>query len=294
MSSYGRFSIKSMLLLTMLIAVFLVYCVSPAVDEAKSTAEFVSPEVRGKINSYRPRLLGKVTPDFLQRLIGIEYFQTVDSAYAYIYIDPSERQRHHPGQSPETIIRCISQFPNIRTLHLSFSGSDSRDHGVRCRFDRLPAIDLSFSGSDSRDAIDFSPLSRCKCIQQLDLQCATPGIMEGICEHVNLKCLALHNVHFTNQMVSAVAKNSQIESIQFNFCDITAEQIRSLSGMQNLRRVHFFMCMPIEKDYWAFDFQAERLSGGMAFIDDNDIQMKARAYEWLKRELKTVTITGLN
>jgi len=270
MSSYGRFSIKSMLLLTMLIAVFFVYCVTPAVDEVKSASEFVSPEVRGKIHGYRPRLLGKVTPDFLQRLIGIEYFQTVDSAYADIYMDPSERQRYHPGQSLELTIRCISQFPNIRTLH------------------------LSFRGSDLRDPIDFSPLSRCKCIQQLDLHCAMPGIIEGICEHVNLKCLALHNVHLTNQMVSAIAKNSQIESIQFNLCDITAEQIMLLREMQNLRRVHFFLCMPIESDYWAFDFQAERVTGGFDFIDENDIQMKARAYEWLKRELKTVTITGLN
>lgn len=270
MSSCGRFSIKSMLLLTMLIAVFYVYCVSPAIDEAKSAAEFVSPEVRGKINGYRPRLLGKVAPDFLQRLIGIEYFQSVDSAYAYIYIDPSARQRHHPGQSLELTIRCIAQFPNIRSLH------------------------LSFSGSESRGAIDFSPLSRCKCMNQLDLQCAKPEIIEGICEHVNLRCLALHNVHLTNQMVSAIARNSQIESIQFNLCDITAEQIMLLRDMQNLRRIHFFMCMPIESDYWTFDFQAERVSGGIAFIDDNDIQMKARAYEWLKRELNTVTISGLN
>lgn len=294
MSSYRRFPIKLMLLLAMLIAVFYAFCVSPAVDEVKSAAEFVGPKVGGKINGYRPRLVAKVTPDFLQRLIGIEYFQSVDSAYAHIYMDPSERQRHHPGQSLEMAIQCISHFPNIRTLHLSFSETDSRARQVRRRFDRRPALRLSFSGPVSRDTIDFSPLSRCKSLQQLDLHCTSPEIMEGICEHVNLRCLALDNVRLTNQMVSAITKNSQIESLQLNFCDITAEQIMSLSGMQNLRRVHFFMCMPIERDYWTFDFQAEHVSGGFALIDDNDIQMKARANEWLKKELKTVTISGLN
>lgn len=269
MSRYSRFSIKSLLFLTMLLALFYVYSVSPAVDEAKFAAEFVSPKVGGKINGYHPKLIGKVTPDLLQRLIGIEYFQSVDSASAHIYMDPSERRRYHPGQSLELAIECISHFPNIRTLH------------------------LSFSGAGSRGAADFSPLSRCKSIQQLGLHCTSPEIMEGICEHVNLKCLALDNVRLTNQMVSAITKNSQIESIQFNLCDIAAEQIMSLNGMQNLRRVHFFMCVPIERDYWTFDFHAERVNGGVSLVDDNDIQMNARANEWLKRELKTVAISGL-
>ena len=269
--SLARFSIKSLLLLTTLIAIFFVaICVNYSIQESKSVSDFVGPKVKGKVKEYRPRAIAKITPNFLKRLIGEQYFQTAHSASVYIYLDPAERHQYHRAQSPELVIRCISNFLNLRYLS------------------------LSFSGSNPYEPIDLSPLVRCRGIRQLELSGPNAQIVKDICKHVKLKCLALNGCELEDEMIEAITTSSHIESIQFNFCAITAKQLQSLKGMENLRRIHFFDCRPIEKKDGSFDFQIEQMTGGKPFtIVEHHSPLKAKAREWLQKELPGVTISGL-
>ncbi len=253
-----------------LLATFLAICIISSIQESKSVTDFVGPKVKGKVHEYRPRTIANITPDFLQRLIGKEYFQTAHSASVHIYLDPADRQQYHPKQSPELAIRCISNFANIHYL------------------------DLRFGGSNTPEPIDFSPLSRCRRIHQLELHRPNAEIVNDICKYVKLNCLALCGCELDNEMIEAITTNSHIDQIQFNFCAINAEQLQSLKGMKNLRWIHFFQCQPKENADGSFDFLIEPMKSSFTRIDEHDSQLKARANDWLKEELAGIIISGLN
>ena len=254
------------------LAILVAICMKTSIQESKSVSDFVGPNVKGSVNEYRPRTIAKITPDFLQRLIGEQYFQTAHAACVHIYLDPADRQKYHREQSPELAIRCISNFSMLHYL------------------------DLRFPGSDMYEPIDFSPLRRCRRIHQLELHRPNSEIVKDICKHVKLKCLALCACELENEMIEAITANRHIESIQFNFCAINAQQLQLLKGMENLRRIHFFECQPIEKTDGSFDFKIELWKGGGGFVtvDEHQSQLKAKANAWLKMELPGVIISGLN
>ncbi len=209
--SLACFSIKSILLLTTLIAVFFIaVCVNTFIQESKSISDFVGPKVKGNVKEYRPRAIAKITPDFLQRLIGEGHFQTAHSASVYLYLDPAERHQYHRKQSPELAIRCISNFPNLNYL------------------------DIRFSKSNTYEPIDLSPLGRCRRIHQLELSGPNAEIVKDICKHVKMKCLAINACELELGMIEAITTNSHIESIQFNFSAITAKQLQFLRSCSKI------------------------------------------------------------
>ncbi len=260
---------KLVSLIALLAIFFFAICMNNSIQESKSVSDFVGPRVKGRIKEYRPRTIAKITPGFLQRLIGEEYFQTAHSASVYIYLDPAERRQYHREQSPELAIRCISNFSNLHYLS------------------------LGFSGSKTYEPIDLSPLGRCRRIHQLELTRPNAAIVKDICKHVRLKCLTLNGCVLEHEMIEAITTNRHVESSQFNFCAITAKQLQSLKGMENLRRIHFSLCRPIEKEDGSFDFQIEPVTGGKLTIEELDSPLKAKAREWLQKELPGVTISGL-
>ena len=255
-----------------LLAIFFAICMNTSIQESKSVSDFVGPKVKGNVNEYRPRTIAKITPDFLQRLIGEQYFQTAHSASVHIYLDPADRRQYHREQSPELAIHCISNFSKLHYL------------------------DLRFHGSDTYELIDFSPLGRCRRIHQLELHRPNSEIVKDICKHVKLKCLALCFCELKNEMIEAITANRHIDTIQFNFCAINAQQLQALKGMENLRLIHFFQCQPIEKTDGSFDFKIEQMTGGWGpkQNEEHDGPLKAKANNWLKMELPGVIISGLN
>ena len=185
-------------------------------------------------------------------------------------MDPAERQQYHRQQSPELAINCISNFSNLRYL------------------------DLRFSGANSDEPIDLSPLGRCRLIHQLDLQGPNTNIVKDICNYLRLKCLALGGCELDDEMTEAIIKNRNIESIQFNFCSVSAEQLQSLKGMENLQSIHFFQCQPKENEDGTFDFEVKPMAGGFLAIEEGFRPLKAKAAAWLRKELPGVSISGLN
>jgi hypothetical protein len=305
---FTRFSLMSVLVLTTLVAYFATY-VSSWRQEAKAVRELTSPSVGGSVKS-EPRLIAKVTPEYVQESIDPLWFERTVEASVELTFDKESIERHKPEYSLESAAESLDELShtNLRHLTIRMDNGWPRNPAVEKLEERLssgvnlvngfgrpvsdPLTNLvqvepkSIVDSEVPPSFDFRSLGNFKQLAHLEVLGASSTRVEEIGRYANSSRLTLYGCSVDENAMKAIVANQKIKLLTLDRVKISGSTLQLLSQMKQLKWLQIQNCEAHLNSNGSFDFCPHVIHGGFGQLVDEQQVAPARA--WLTKVLPNV------